>query len=160
MEVHWDLVTATTRSLEGYHNALLLVDKATRFRLVYGLKTTDETFNVIRRWWADISRIRALHPLRGLMRDNANENQSADLRKFCEERGIAERYSTPYEQWQDGAAEVSIRVLGRLTRAQLAGTGLPVEAWFSSLITANDSANVTATTKSTPYLTLLGRRRT
>ena len=96
------LVTATTRSLEGYHNALLLVDKATRFRLVYGLKTTDETFNVIRRWWADISRIRARPPLRSLMRDNANENQSADLHKCCEEHCIATRYSTPYEQCQDG----------------------------------------------------------
>ena len=66
-QVHWDLVTATTWSLEGFHYALLLVDKATRFRWVYGLKTKDETFNVIRRWWADISRIRARHPLRSLM---------------------------------------------------------------------------------------------
>ena len=95
-------MTATTRSLEGYHYALLLVDKATRFRWVYGLKAKDETFNVIQRWWADISRIQARHPLRSLMRDNANENQSADLCKFCEERGIAERYSTPYENGRMG----------------------------------------------------------
>ena len=60
------------------------------------------------------------HQLKSLTRDKANENQSADLHKFCEERCIAERYSTPYEQ--DGAAEVSIRVLGRPTRAKLAGT--------------------------------------
>jgi hypothetical protein len=160
-QVHWDLVTATTRSLEGYHYALLLVDKATRFRWVYGMKTKDETFKVIRKWWADIARIRARHPIRSLMRDNANENHSTDLLKFCEERGIAERYSTPYEQWQDGAAEVSIRVLGRLTRAELAGTGLPVEAWFSGLVTANDSANATwmEATKSTPYFDLMGKKK-
>ena len=59
------------------------------------------------------------------------------------------------------AAEVSIPVLGRLTRAKLAGTGLPVEAWYSGLVTANDSANVTwmAATKSTPYFDPMGGKK-
>ena len=64
-------------------------------------------------------------------------------------------------QWQDLAAKVFIRVLGRLTRAKLAGTGLPVEAWYSGLVTANDSANMTwmAATKSTPYFDLTGEKK-
>ena len=37
-QVHWDLVTSSTRSIEGYNYAILLEDKATRFRWVYGLK--------------------------------------------------------------------------------------------------------------------------
>ena len=160
-QVHWDLVTATTPSLEGYNYALLLVDKATRYRWVYGMKTKDETFDMIRKWWADTSRVRARYPLLSLMRDNANENRIPELRKFCEERGVAERYSTPYEQWQDGAAEVTIRVYGRLVRSELAGTGLPLGAWFSAMVTANDASNVTwmEATKSTPYFDLMGEKK-
>jgi hypothetical protein len=157
-QVHWDLLTATTPLLEGYYYAILLVDKATRFRWVYGMKTKDETDSKLRRWWADTARIRARHSLLCLMRDNAGENKATELQLFFEERGVADRYSTPYGQWQDGAAEASIRVLGRLARSDLAGTGLPVGCWFSALVAAKDAANVTwkEATDSTPYFDLMG----
>ena len=59
-----------------------------------------QTFDVIRKWWANTARVRARFPLLSLMRDNASKNQIPELRKFCEERGIAKRYSTPYSMEQ------------------------------------------------------------
>ena len=38
-QVHWDLAAATTSSMEGYNYAMILVDKATRYLWVYGLKS-------------------------------------------------------------------------------------------------------------------------
>jgi len=160
-QVHWDLVSATEPSIEGYIYALILIDKATRYRWVYGLRAKNEVFALLRRWWADTSAIRQNHPLLSLMRDNAGENKTSEIDAYFEDKGVAARYSTPLEQWQDAPPEASIRVLGRLVRSELSGSGLPTKAWFSSMVNGAESCNATwiEATKSTPYFDLTGEKR-
>ena len=95
------------------------------------------------------------------MRDNAGENQSKELVAFFEERGIAMRFSAAYEQWQDGPAEASIRVLGRLARTALVSAGLPTAAWYSTLLKVIETINTmwTIVTNSTQYFDLYGEKQ-
>ena len=160
-QVHWDLVTSTTTSLEGYNYALVIVDRGTRFKWSYGLKTKDETFACLRKWWADTSRIRKRHPLLCLVRDNAPENLTAELREFFESRGVELRKSAPYEQWQDGTAETAIRTVGRLVRSELSASGLPTSCWYAAWEKADESFNVTwvKQTDMSPYFHLHEERK-
>jgi hypothetical protein len=96
---------------------MILIDRKTRYRWVYGLKAKNEVFALLRRWWADTSTIRQKYPLLCLMRDNAGENKTPEIDAYFEDKGVAARYSTSLEQWQDGPAEASIRELGRLVRS-------------------------------------------
>jgi hypothetical protein len=42
------------------------------------------------------------------MCDNASENKSQDIQEFFESVGARNHFSTPKEQWQNGAAESTI----------------------------------------------------
>jgi hypothetical protein len=77
------------------------------------------------------------------MRDNAGENKSKEIVDFLESHGIKNRYSTPYEQWQNGQAESSINSLMTLARLVIAESGLGGQFWFSAAMAAKDARNVT-----------------
>ena len=95
------------------------------------------------------------------MRDNAGENKSTEVTEFFESRGVETRYSAAYEQWQNGPAEASVRVTGRLIRSELSSTGLPTSTWFSTLIKVIESTNAawTITTNSSPHFDLYGEKK-
>lgn len=160
-QVHWDLVMPAEESTEGYRHAILLIDRATRYRWAYGLKTKDEVPSALRKWYADTAGVRTKHSLVRLMRDNAGENKSTEVTEFFESRGVETRYSAAYEQWQNGPAEASVRVTGRLIRSELSSTGLPTSTWFSTLIKVIESTNAawTITTNSSPHFDLYGEKK-
>ena len=58
LEVRWALVMPSDESTEGYRHAILLIDRATRYRWVYGLKTKNEKPSGLRKWYADTARVR------------------------------------------------------------------------------------------------------
>jgi hypothetical protein len=68
----------------------------------YGLKTKDDILKAVKKWYSDIAELRETHTLLVVMRDNAGENKSKEIVDFLESHGIKNRYSTPYEQWQNG----------------------------------------------------------
>ena len=61
--VHMDLITSSVKSIEGYLYALVVVDDATDYRWVYGLKTKCENFAAVKKWYSDIADLRARFPL-------------------------------------------------------------------------------------------------
>ena len=124
-QVHWDVVTCTVSSFEGYKYSVIYVDSATRFQWSYGLKKKSEIPIVNERWWADRADVRQRHQLITVMRDCAAENHSAKIDKFYRESGwrrVLSYFSTPYQQYQNTYAESSILVVARLVRTELIST--------------------------------------
>ena len=48
-QVHMDLFSSSSsfRSIEGYFHALVLVDAATGYRWLYGMKTKDDALKIV-----------------------------------------------------------------------------------------------------------------
>jgi hypothetical protein len=46
------------------------------------MKTKDQTNNVVKRWYIDIADLRAKHRLVVVVRDNAGENKSQEIKEF------------------------------------------------------------------------------
>ena len=61
--VHMDLFSSSVKSVEGHLHALIIVDDATDLQWIYGMKTKDEVLPSIKKWYSDISDLRAIHPL-------------------------------------------------------------------------------------------------
>jgi hypothetical protein len=96
-----------------------------------------------------------------VMRDNAGENKSKEIIDFLESLGIQSRYSTPYEQWQNGQAESPINSLMTLARSVMVELGLGGQFWFSAAMTAKDARNVTykMCIKMTLYMRMYGKKK-
>ena len=54
---------------------------------------------------------------------------SADLKQWLTDNGIRSESSTPFEPWQNGRAEVQIRVLCNLARTNMIASGLTGKFW-------------------------------
>ena len=93
-----DSFSSSVRSIEGYFHALVLVDAATGYRWIYGMKTKDDALKVVKRWSSDIADLRAKHKLVVFMRDNAGEYKSEEIMQFLDSKGIRNHFSTPKEQ--------------------------------------------------------------
>ena len=106
--VHMDLYSSSITSIEGYNHALIFTDSHGEFRWQFGMKTKDETFNMSKRWFAEVADLRAKYPFLVLVRDNSGENSSKEINDFFTDNGVKNYYSTPYEQWQNGLAEASV----------------------------------------------------
>jgi hypothetical protein len=117
--------SSLVKSIEGYFHSLVFIDAATGYRWIYGLKTKDEALNVVKKWYANITDLRAKHKLIVLMRDNVGE-------QFLDSKGVQSHFSTPKEQWQNGSAEATINSiialspLGKKHTAWIRTGNLPV----------------------------------
>ncbi len=80
-QVHMDSFSSCVKSSEGYNHAIAFVDATTRYRWIYGMKTKDDAIKALRTWYSDITDLRTKHKLVVLMRDNASEYKSLNLRK-------------------------------------------------------------------------------
>jgi hypothetical protein len=102
-----------------------------------------------------------------VMRDNAGEKKSKEIGDFLESLGIQSRYSTPYEQWQNGQAESSTNSLMTLVRSVIVESRLGGQFWFSNFsaaMTAKVACNVTTrnvstSIKMTPYMRMYGKKK-
>ena len=52
-QVHWDSVMPSEDFTEGYHHAILLINRAMCCRWAYMLKTKDKVPSALRKWHAD-----------------------------------------------------------------------------------------------------------
>ena len=107
-QIHMDSFSSSVKSFEGYYHAIVFVDAATGYRWLYGMKMKDDVIKALRTWYADITDLRTKHKLVVLMRDNASEYKSEKMLQFLESKGVCSHFSTPKDQWQNGAAESTI----------------------------------------------------
>ena len=114
-----DIMSLSIPSIEGYNYALVIVDDASMYRWIYGLKEKCEANAAARQQICDIANIRARHVLQILIRDNAGELKSAGLKAYIESLGVKNYFSVAYKQYQSGPAESSINSLMTLNRTQM-----------------------------------------
>jgi hypothetical protein len=97
-QINVDSFSSSIPSIEGYNHAAVFVDKCTGYRRIYGMKTKDQMINVVKRWYSDIADLRTKHRLVVVVRDNAGENKSQEVKEFFESKGIRNHFSTASEQ--------------------------------------------------------------
>ena len=148
-------------SIENYRYAMIITDSFSGLIWVYGLRTKDQTLPTLKKWYCDIAPLRAKWTLITLMRDNAGENRSQEVEDYIESLHVQSRYSAPYEQWQDGQPETTIRTLTRLVRSIKKESGVNVRFWFHMMLTAANASNLTWKKRlgTTPYRAAFGEKK-
>ena len=142
-QIHMDSFSSSVESIERYNHAIVSVDAATGCRWLYGMKTKDDAIKALRTWYADTADLRTKHKVVVLMRDNASEYKSEEMMQFLESKGIRSHFSTPKEQWQNGAAESTINSIMMSARTVMAESGLGGRFWFKAAKAGKDARNVT-----------------
>ena len=138
-----DIFSSSVVSLEGYNFAVVITDDRTGYLWLYGMKSKDDILDVVKKWYSDVAELRQLHELGVVMRDNAGENKSREIKDFFESKGVQNYFATLYEQWQNGLPESSVNFLMTLARTTMVESGLGGRFWFSAAMTSKDSHNVT-----------------
>ncbi len=113
------------------------------YRWLFGTKTKDQIFVILKKYFGDIEVLRNTHKLLLLVRDNAGESKLQELNELFESKGIQNDFSTPYEQWQNGLAKSSINSFMKFARSTMVESGLGGQFWFSAAMAAKDVRIVT-----------------
>jgi hypothetical protein len=159
--VHFDLFGPIKQpSFAGHSYCGVFVDDHSRYTWVYTVKNKSEVFDMFKRFYADTAIVRSKYPLCCVRRDNAGENMSNALKSWLLDNGIRSESSTPHEPWQNGRAEVQIRVLCNLARTNMIASGLTGKFWARAIFYAADILNIQyrADLKMSPHQSLYGTK--
>jgi hypothetical protein len=157
-QINVDSFSSSVASIEGYNHAVVFLDKCTGYRWIYGMKTKDQMINVVKRWYSDIADLRATHIV---VRDNAVENKSQEVKEFFESKGIRNHFSTPRQQWQNGPAESTINSIMLIARTVMVESGLGGRFCFRAATPGIDARNATfkARIGTTPHHLMYGQKK-
>ena len=158
--VHFDLFGPCKPSFAGHCYCCVFVDDHSRYTWVYTVKNKSEVIDVFKKFYADTAIIRSKHPLCCIRRDNAGENMSTALKSWLTDKGIRSESSTPFEPWQNGRAEVQIRVLCNIARTNMIASGLTGKFWARAIFYAADISNIQyrSDLKMSPHQSLFGTK--
>jgi hypothetical protein len=62
-QVHVNIFSSAVISIEGHVYAVVITNDCTGYRWLYGKKTKDEIFKILRRWYSDIAALRNIHKI-------------------------------------------------------------------------------------------------
>lgn len=140
--VHYDLTGPWTPAIKsGARYGLHLVCDNTDFNVFRALKTKGQVTQEIQLALIKLAN-QCGYQVKAIMGDDAREHHTKELANWCEERGIATRFSAPYAQSQNGKAERLIGILKGTTRAMLHAAHQPPELWAEAMRTASFLRNV------------------
>ena len=141
--IHCDLFGPCKQpSFAGHTYCCVFVDDYSRYTWVYTIKQKSEFFDILKKFYADTAVIRNKHRFCCLRRDNAGENMSTAVKNWLTENGIKSENSTAHEPWQNGRAEVQIRVLCNIARTNMIASGLTGKFWARAIFYAADISNI------------------
>ena len=123
-----------TPSGESY--LLTITDDYSKRIFAYLVKSQTEWFDI---WKNFVTRIEAElgrpNCIAWLLTDNGMVYKSLAMTTFCKQKGIVQRFATPYGQWQNGVAERNMRSIGEMTLTTLIHANLPRKCWgWASLL--------------------------
>jgi len=123
-----DIVGPVAKSFSGKQYAIVLLDIYDGRVLAWPIRTRAEGARGYAAWINIHGKIDVLQT------DGAREFGGGEFKKALERNGTRHKVTTPYEHWQNGAAEAAIRVLTRRTRIALAESGLPHAFWSAAIL--------------------------
>jgi hypothetical protein len=108
--------------IEGYNNSVIFTDSNRGLRWQYGMATKDETLEMSKMWYAEISDICENYPLIMVVRDTSNnvQNTSKELNDFFTSYGGKNYFTTSYRQWHNELAESSVGSVTMLGKTEMA----------------------------------------
>ena len=134
--VHCDILYGSETSIKGFKYALYLIDKATRFKFVYGLKSLTDVLVVFKRFCADIGFVP-----KELRTDFDTKLMGSNMQQFMNHHGSVISSVPSGKQRANGICERSWRSLLRMSRSWLASSLLPTKFWFHALKRAAEVSN-------------------
>jgi hypothetical protein len=112
----------------GKRYILIFVDDYSRRIFIRLLKTKDEFAKEFQAL-DNLIEVETTKRVAFLRSDSDGPYTSGELEDYCRKRGIQRQYSTPYNQFQNGVSERSIRVLVEMMRTLLIHAGAPKSLW-------------------------------
>ena len=134
--IHCDILYGSNTAIKGFHYALFLIDKATRFKFVYGLKTLSDILPVFKRFCADIGTVP-----KELRTDFDKKLMGAPMQAFMNDKGYIISSVPAGKQRSNGICERSWRSLLRMSRSWLLSNLMPTKFWFHALKRAAEVSN-------------------
>ena len=136
--VHTDVGVVNVPGLEGHLYYVVFVDDHSRKVFLYCLKKKSEVMAALKQF-VKMAETQTGHRLKRLRSDRGGEFCSAEMKAFCEERGVIHELSAPYSPSQNGVAERRQRTLVESARCMLLASGLPRKLWPEALSAAHIS---------------------
>lgn len=136
-EVHADLWgphEPPSRSGNSY-SAILLCENTRKTCTLY-LCSKDEFVDAFQAWPSRVE-AESNRNMKGLRVDGGGEFISNALKEFCNQRGIAIKYASPYVHEETGLAERGWKILATMKDSLLIDSGLPNNFWAEAMETAN-----------------------
>ena len=141
--VHMDVVGPMPKaSHNGCYYFVNYKDEHSSLKIVYPIRTKDRVPATVIRFYADVAKVRAVHPLLVLKRDNAKETTSAAVTEIIERRGTKSEFSAPYHPRQNGVVERSNRTILDIARTNMIQSGCFGPFWARAVCHAASISNV------------------
>ena len=134
--VHCDILYGSNTSLKGYRYALFLIDKATRFKFIYGIKTLTDILPTFKRFCADIGTVP-----KELRTDFDKKLMGQRMQDYMNDQGSVISSVPAGKQRSNGICERSWRSLLRMSRSWLLSNLLPTKFWYHALKRAAEVSN-------------------
>jgi histone deacetylase 1/2 len=118
-----------TTGIYGERYILIFIDGYTGYIWDFYPKTQTEFFAILDALLLRLDNEFGKNCVSILRSDNAKVFKEAPVQVLCEARGIAQQFSAPYSQWQNGKAERAFGTLLNLMRPALFQSGLGRSYW-------------------------------
>jgi deoxyuridine 5'-triphosphate nucleotidohydrolase len=135
---HIDIGFGPCAAIGGIKYTLLMVDKATRYKLVYGLKNlTTSLLQAMQQFVMDAGTKPKL-----LRTDFDTKIIGGRVKTYLNEQQIPIQASPPYRQHQNGLVESHWQSIVSMTRNWLTSSLLPTKYWFYGIKRACEVTNI------------------
>jgi deoxyuridine 5'-triphosphate nucleotidohydrolase len=135
---HMDIGYGPTKSIGGAKYTLLLIDKATRYKFIYGLKNlTTSLLDAVKKFLRDCAVIPTL-----IRTDFDDKLLGGDVGKLLLEHKIQVEGAPPYRQHQNGLVERHWQTMVNMARNWLTSSMLPSSYWYFAIKRACEVTNL------------------
>jgi hypothetical protein len=148
--VYFDTVTINEPNHLNTKYFITFTDAFSKYSVVYLMKHKDESFQKYKMFERETENLFSTN-IKLIQCDNAKEFPGADLQldhtgegvnhhrewtQHLGEKGTRIRFSTPYEHYQNGSAEIVNKIIENRARCLLKGAHVPMEFWPNAIETA------------------------
>jgi hypothetical protein len=138
--IHTDICGPLPNSIEGFRYICTFKDDASRYVSVALLKNKSEFAQELEKFIL-FNEHHLGKKVKYIRLDNAKENLSTEVRRFCAKHGIKLECTTPNTPGENGTAERTNRTLFERARAFISESGLPIYLWPYAILAATDVSN-------------------
>lgn len=134
--IHGDLcgpISPTTPGGNKYF--MLLVDDCSRFMWIFLLKGKGEAFEVFKRF-KKLAESESGERLKCFRTDRGGEFNSAEFKKYCEEKGVKRHFTAPFSPQQNGVVERRNQTVLEMARCIMKSKSVPAEFWGEAVKTS------------------------